>query len=80
MNTAPTQSLPFRWGQRLEWLAHGTVQEGHLTTWRGPNEAGVYVLTACVGRRWGDGGVLVTLHTPDPKAPAAHIREVARYA
>lgn len=78
MNTQPPLALPWLIGQRVEWLAHGRAHAGRLTTWRGPSEAGAYVLTVSVSSE-GQAGGLVTLHAPDPLSPATQIREVARY-
>lgn len=78
MTPNPAQLLPWRIGQRVEWLAHGGVHAGRLTTWRGPCAAGVYVLTVSEARA--GGWVLVTLHAPGTTPPVAQIKEVARYA
>lgn len=79
MTKHPLLVLPWRCGQRIDWLSHGRAQTGRLTTWRGPSEAGVYVLTVSVSSE-GEAGGLVTLHAPGPEAITAQIREVARYA
>lgn len=80
MSIHPPLSLPWLIGQRVEWEAGGRAHAGRLTTWRGPSEGGVYVLTVLLFADGCETRTLVTLHAPDPLSPTSCIREAARYA